>query len=149
MGNSFTMPVATTADTASGHYADQADMEAKFGAINVQIWSNKDNDTADTDTIAVQRALDLADEKLNSFFRDGPYAVPLTPITDMIRDWAVVMAGYELYFARGMRDKKDTVGNLLKELLEAVKREMRQYRSGVLRLECTRRWSAPSAPTAC
>lgn len=148
MGNSFTVTLPSVSASASGHYASQADMEAKFGATNIQIWSNKDDDTSATDTDAVQRALNLADEKLNSFFRDSPFTVPLSPINDMIRDWAVTIAGYELYFARGMRDSKDPTGNHLTGLLTAANSQMRQYRSGVLRLDCTRRWPSPSAPTS-
>lgn len=133
---------------ASGYYTNQGNLETKWGAQNVLTWSNKDNTSAATNTLAVQYALNLADDQINRFFDHGPYSIPLSPIPTIVTDWATVLAGFELYTERGLWDEKDQVGGKLAKARGQVMRQMAQYKGGVYVLPCARRWPSPTGPVA-
>jgi|ERR1700722_952469 len=138
--------------TAQGLYAAQSDIEDIFGVTNVAIWSQLDPTqppgTADVDRI--QRALDYADAKIVSFFRNyGNYVTPLAPQNNdvtLVTRWDATLAGVWLYESRGLRDDtKD--GNKYTKMAEQVIAEMGPYRSQD-KLDAARRWPAPTAPAA-
>lgn len=149
-GSGF-LPAATVTGTAAGYYASQSDLGNKYDLMNISIWSNKSGQaTADSNgnptpnETAVQYALTLADDEINRFFDGSGFIVPLSPVGPLITDWAVTIAAYILYTARGIRDEK--VGGDLKAGYTAAYTSMAQYRSGALRLNCGRRWPTPTAP---
>ncbi|HUB27552.1 MAG TPA: hypothetical protein VL992_19155 [Tepidisphaeraceae bacterium] len=138
--------------TPQGLFAQQSDIEDIFGVMNVAIWSQLDPTqppgTADTDRI--QTALNFADAKIVSFFRNyGNYVTPLSPQGNdiaLVTRWDATLAGIWLYQSRGQRDDtKD--GNKYTKMAEAVIAEMGPYRAQD-KLDAARRWPAPTAPAA-
>lgn len=133
----------------------------KWGEINIAQWSDKDNLIAPVNGIpqpdlnAIQYGFTLADGQINTTLQDGPFIVPLV-FNDVysrtiVQNWANDLAGYFIYFARGMRDsggEKDGVGNALKYARKEALNEMAMYKGGVLRLNCARRWPSPTSPAA-
>jgi phage gp36-like protein len=133
-------------------YAMQSDIEDIFGVTNVAIWSQLDptQPPGTPDTTRIQRALDYACSKIESFFRNhGNYAIPLTPQNDdvnLVTRWAATLAGVWLYQSRGQRDDTPD-GNKYTAMAEQVLAEMGPYRSQE-KLDAARRWPAPTAPAA-
>jgi phage gp36-like protein len=143
MAKTFTTTAAS--GSQSGRYATQADMEDVFGAANVLAWS----DTAGAgvaDAGRISRALAHADQTIDDMFRGGPYSLPLSGgsgVPAKVTEWAAKLAGVWLYEARGLRD---TDGNRLADMAEAVKTEIRSYLTGPRRLLATRHANTPEAP---
>ena len=137
---------------ASASYAAQSDVEDIFGVTNVAVWSQLDPTqppgTAETDRI--QRALDYADARIVSFFRNyGNYATPLAPQNndvDLVTRWAATLAGVWLYQSRGQRDDTPE-GNKYTAMAKQVLAEMGPYRAED-KLDAARRWPGPTAPAA-
>jgi phage gp36-like protein len=138
--------------STSATYAAQSDIEDIFGVTNVATWSQLDPTqppgTPDTDRI--QRALDFACSKIESFFRNyGNYTTPLTPQNDdvnLVTRWAATLAGVWLYESRGQRDDNPE-GNKYSAMAKQVMAEMGPYRSSE-KLDAARRWPAPTGPVA-
>jgi hypothetical protein len=112
------------------------------GETNIKIWSNKGRADLDADTTAIQDALDQADRIVDGRFRPSVYTVPLADSSGNIppeaKNWAVVIAAKMLYDARGLRDK-DTTGNHLLRLRQAVDAEMGMYAVGLRQMDAVTR----------
>ncbi|MGA2232317.1 MAG: phage protein Gp36 family protein [Tepidisphaeraceae bacterium] len=139
--------------TATGLYSAQADVEDIFGVTNIAIWSQLDptQPPGTADVNRIQRALDYADARIISFFRNyGNYITPLAPQNNdvtLVTRWAATLAGIWLYESRGLRD--DTrEANKFTALAQQVIAEMGPYRSQD-KLDAARRWPAPTAPAGC
>lgn len=138
-----------TAGPAAGYYAGQTDVESIFGTSNVATWSQLDNTISGPDESRIQSALDWADAQINSFFRDGPYTIPLADAADaaITTRWAATLAGVWLYTSRGLRDDNRD-GDKLTTMMADVMADMAAYKSGVKRLAAARRWPTPTSPAA-
>jgi phage gp36-like protein len=137
----------------TGLYAAQSDIEDIFGVANIASWSQLDptQPPGTDDPTRIQRALDDADARIISFFRDhGNYITPLAPQNNdvtLVTRWAATLAGVWLYSSRGLRDDTKE-GNKYSALAAKVIAEMGPYRSQQ-KLDAARRWPAPTAPAAC
>lgn len=141
-------PISTDVE-AEGYYADQSDVTAFIGEDTAQILSNLDNENTVTIASRVQLALDWADAQIDGLFRNGPYAVPLAPITELMTSWAVVFAAWKLHAFRGERSKDGTYRNPYDREISRVRCEMKLYKGGVYRLDANRVWSdMPTAPAS-
>jgi len=138
--------------STSATYAAQSDIEDIFGVTNVATWSQLDptQPPGTPDTERIQRALDFACSKIESFFRNyGNYTTPLTPQNDdvnLVTRWAATLAGVWLYESRGQRDDNPP-GNKFTAMAKQVMAEMGPYRSSE-KLDAARRWPSPTAPAA-
>lgn len=137
---------------AQGLYAAQSDIEDIFGVTNVAVWSQLDPTqppvTADTDRI--QTALNYADARIISFFRNyGNYSIPLAPQNNdvlLVTRWDATLAGVWLYESRGLRDDTKQP-NKYSQMARDVITEMARYRAQE-KLDAARRWPAPTSPAA-
>lgn len=142
----------STSNTAVGQYAAQSDIEDIFGVTNVATWSQLDPTQPPNtpDINRIQRALDYADAKIISFFRNyGNYTTPLAPQNNdvaLVTRWDATLAGVWLYQSRGLRDDTRD-GNKYTAMAEQVIAEMRPYRAQD-KLDAARRWPGPTAPAA-
>ena len=133
-------------------YAQQSDIENVFGPNNVAAWSRYDpgapSGAADTTRIAA--ALAYADAEINSFFADGPYALPLvcSISASTIANWAGVIAGVWLYGSRASVSYIDYAGNRYLALKATVYADMQLYKAGVKRLDAPLRYPHATSPTA-
>jgi hypothetical protein len=87
----------------------RSDIEALFGAANVAKWADLDGDQDPQKISArIAAAIAAAGAYVEDRLRDGPYAIPLTPLdgspcvtmVNMLAQWA----GVWLYGARGVQD---------------------------------------------
>lgn len=62
---------------AIGYYADQSDMENRFGAENVSAWSNVSGDLSIVNVPVLQDALDDADLLIDEILRMNGFQTPL------------------------------------------------------------------------
>lgn len=127
----------TDLSSASGTYCDGTDIEDRFGVENVARWSQLDNDVTTADLNRVQAAIDWSYATINDTLRDGPYAIPLSPVGQSVRSWAATLAGWWLYSSRGLRDETPD-GSFMQQHYDKAMRELMQVRSGLLRLDCGR-----------
>ena len=101
LGSSGPSPLFTMA------YATQANVEAIFGASNVNKWANIEQDgVAATITARIVLALENADSTINDYLRDSRYTIPFTssPLPLSLVDTAARLAGIWLYESRGVVD---------------------------------------------
>jgi phage gp36-like protein len=131
-------------------YAAQSDLEEYAGTNNVAVVSQLDNTVTGADVTRIGVALAYASEAIDAVFRGGPYVTPLVTTTAqaLLTRWACVIAWAWLWRSRGMRDTGSDGLDKASRELDGVQREMRLYKSGVLHLDATLRWPAPSAPVA-
>lgn len=90
-------------------YCVRTDIETLFGVNNVTSWADLDNDANATKiTARITAAIVTADDFIDSYLRNGPYALPLANDADtvpvLVRDISVRLAGANLYSARGVTD---------------------------------------------
>ena len=119
------MPVGTPVIVViPNQYVDQAYLELIRGVDNMRVWSNKGGNSAATDVPAVNEAVARAQNKVNSIL-GSRYSIPLTNVDGLggdisaddfatIRRLAEPIASFELYRARGLKDR-DPVGKLLQQ----------------------------------
>ena len=124
----------------------QADLEKRFGADNIQVWSDLDNSgSADTDRIT--EALAVGTATVRDKFRLGPYTIPFEGAEADLKkpkDWMLIYAGTWLYFSRGLQDT--SVNERMQDLADRADAEIREYFSGRARLGATRAETMPTAP---
>jgi len=79
-------------------YSLQADIEKRIPPKDL---AQLTDDTAGTTTVAatVAEAIALGDALINSHLR-GKHTVPLATVPDLVRDWSVILAIYNLYQRR-------------------------------------------------
>lgn len=136
-----------------GRYIVESDIQARFGIDNVNTWADLDNDDV-PDAGRVDASIAYAEDRIDDFFRDGRYAIPFAfrgVISQTLKNWAAVLAGWWLYTSRGMRDEE--AGERIRVLVEGddgtggVEADMRSLAAGVLRFNAKQSNSQPSAPT--
>jgi len=138
--------------SVTGIYSAQTDIEDIFGTTNIATWSQLDPTQPPNtpDATRIQRALDYADARVISFFRDhGNYVTPLAPQNNdvlLVTRWAATLAGVWLYQSRGQRDDTPD-GNKYSAMAREIYAEMSGYRSQQ-KLDAARRWPAPNSPAA-
>ena len=117
-------------------YCERSNIEAAFGSANVLAWATLASDDSD-ETIAarIARAIAVGDAKIDAFFRQTHYRVPLvtsagaTPT--LIEEMSAIAAGLWLHDVRGMDDHVDVIAGRRKWLEETEG----QIKAGVLRLD--------------
>lgn len=142
-----TIYITPPTGNATGYYASQSDLEARYGSTNIADWSVLDG-IAGANTARIQAELYYADSVINSFFTDSPFNVPLTLQPNsafLVRRWAVVIASESLYRNRGQQTTGEAQNQYAIELA-ATMNEMGLYKGGILRLSAARRWPSPNSP---
>ena len=133
-------------------YAVQSDIENIFGPSNVAAWSLYETGTPDgtANTTRIASSLAYAEAEIDSFFADGPYALPLACNISQptLVYWAAVIAGVWLFGSRASVSYIDYAGNRYLALKTAVYADMQLYKAGVKRLDAVLRFPHPTAPTA-
>lgn len=132
-------------------YATKGDVENIFGATNIGKWADLDNDE-DGDKIEarIEWALSLAESRINSKLRHGPYQIPFecagsgsssgsggTPDVPLeIIDITARDAGVALYDGRRITDSPEDNDDELSTHRKSVKTTIKQILAGQLRLDC-------------
>ena len=130
-------------------YTTDAQLDLEFGASNVTTWADIDNDGNAT-TIANRKANAIADADamIDAYLLDGPYEVPFTAtIPIVIQKASTLLAGYNLYMARGITDA-DPAKNEMKWAEDKAMKIIHMILGGKLRLNkdrSTKRISRPAA----
>ncbi len=135
-----------------GRYIEQSDVEDQFGIDNVKVWSDLEN--ADVvNTARITRAIAYAEDRIDSWFRGGRYAVPFVfkaGIDATLIDWASIYAGAKLYRHRGLRD--EDAGERIRELVTGgdvgggVDQDIREFMALSRQFEAEPVRSQPDAP---
>ena len=95
----------------AGRYASYEGLVAKYGEISVQKWARVNGEDQSAANAAITKAIEIADAKVDSNLKGGPYKVPFTaPISPIIRDIANLLAGVHLYEAQGIIDFSPETG---------------------------------------
>ena len=136
-----------------GVLGNQQQIENKYGAENVRVWSNPDNASPGvaTNVNSLQQAMNVADSYLESmFFTQGNYAVPPGAGQNsmgIVTDWWVTIAAWSLYTARGLRDsgKNNAMQAEYKRVVAAI--QFYASGSGANRLQLGYRWPVADTPT--
>ena len=131
-------------------YIVRADIEAKFGVVNVAKWASLSATDGSTEiTARVNAAIARATDEVNDRLRGGYYVVPFTsPYPSDIVELAATVAGLWLHDARGVEDM-DANGKALDRLSvhrKLVEDHIAMLRTGERRLDTTVTYeSMPSA----
>lgn len=106
-------------------YATQSDMVARFGLTElVQL-----TDDADTGEIGARLAVALSDaNQVINGYASGIYALPLSPVPDLVTRWACDIARYFLH--------RDAVPELVAQNYKDAKAGLKDVAKGDLTLEC-------------
>lgn len=118
-----------------GRYSSQTCLYNKFGQENITRWATfADNETETTISQRIQNAIDYADNYVDDYLLGGPYMLPFVdPIPTTINDIACVVAGVQIYTARGIDDFDEAPNRLTTLMLEAV-RQLGMIKSGRMEL---------------
>jgi phage gp36-like protein len=118
-----------------GNYIVKADVQNLFGVDNITAWSDLTGSGSEDDariTLAITNAEALIDDS----FRDGRYAVPLTPAPTIAKDWAAKLAGTWLFFCRPRYGKDSKAATGFTQLREDVIEEIASYQAGRRKFNC-------------
>lgn len=102
-------------------YCEKRDVEQVYGAKNVAIWADLDND-GDADKIdeRIERVIEFVSADIDSRFRRSMYALPLATAEDtvpaVIINVAATLCGVALYEARGVTDFNPETGQAVHKL---------------------------------
>jgi phage gp36-like protein len=136
------------------YYGTRTDVEQVFGRDNIRKWSNLDNVDAETDDGRVAEAMTQASAEIDTALLDGPYSTPLTGMSattqQLVKTLWAKLAGVWLYANRGQKDDggEEGQGNRYAKMDRDVRRELRMIKSGVYRIQASRRWPMPNSPAA-
>lgn len=119
-------------------YATRTDVEAIYGANNVERWADIDND-GDEDHIEarITWALGVAEDKLNNRLKSsGKYDIPFDePVDSELTEMTARFAGVLLYESRGLTDTENDDGrNVLTGHRKQVDQFVKDVNSGKVRL---------------
>lgn len=131
-----------------GTYITRADVETRFGARNVALWADVDDDDAVAMEAKVDAAIAWAEGQINNRFRQSRYLIPFVATSGalpVVANWATVLAGWWLYTIRGLRED-DATAEALAPLKEAAEEEMAIYLANARQLPAASRSSQPSGP---
>ena len=137
-------------------------MQTEFGAINIATWSNLDNNPPVQsppliNNIRVQQALAYADQKINDYFSNSVYTVPLVfsnGISPIVTRWASTIAAGWLYTSRGKFEQVPSGApkgakqvDRFSALLDGVHWEMANYLNGIRQLNAAFNGVVSNAPS--
>lgn len=80
-------------------YCTKADLEAAFGAPKIASWSSGKD-------AAVQHAIDHADGVIDGYLLSGGYTIPISPVPQSVRGYAVDLAVYSLLKSKGISESE-------------------------------------------
>ena len=139
-------------------YATRADIEARFGKVNVETWANLDNADPDAPEVAgeitarIDRAIEVATARIDDAFRGSRFKVPLEPTAGNqlvgITEVCAALAGTWLYESRGI-DEQDEDGrpfNRLATHRRWAERQIGRYLREVERMPAQTVIDGPRAP---
>ena len=103
-------------------YAQRADIEMYYGAINVKAWADLDNDgNLTTIENRIAWALCEATNFFDEYLNEGPYEIPFkVPYTERLINMCARYAGCVLYEQRGIVDVSDQPVNAISANKAAV-----------------------------
>ena len=133
-------------------YCTIADLALRYGTANLAMWSGVDGSSSDPlNATRQQNACDWAFNQINALLTRGPYTLPLVFIDvysqGMVQEWAIELAVWHLYTARGINDEDKTAGKF-EETRNKVMAEIKLVRAGSIQLNAARRWGDnPNSPT--
>ena len=140
----------------AGQYIAKADIENRFGKVNVAVWSNLDGGE-DADDPRIEVGILFAEADVNNRFLAGRYQIPFafaSGVDPVLKDWCAILAGEWLYTSRGIRDEK--AGERIGLLVQGDERtgklgvdaRITLYLSDQSRFNAKRVDTQPSAPVA-
>lgn len=89
----------------SGRYTSTHRLYQKFGQSNVLDWARFADDESDGDLqLRIAYTMEIAEQFLDDALRGCRYTIPFVIVPETIRDIATILAGNELYEARGIED---------------------------------------------
>lgn len=106
-------------------YASRTDLETRFGAAELAQLADRDGDGVE-DAGVIDGALADADQLVNGYVA-GRYAVPLSPVPDLVKRWACDIARYFLW--------ADAVTDLVKARYEAAVNGLKDVARGAVTLQ--------------
>ena len=80
-------------------YCTKADLAAAFGSTKITSWSGSDD-------AKVQHAIDNADGIIDGYLVSGGYAVPIDPVPQNVKGYAVDLAVYSLLKSKGISESE-------------------------------------------
>lgn len=107
-------------------YATRDDMETRFGLAEL-VQLTDDDGTGEVVLSKLDTALADADQVINGYAA-GTYAVPLSPVPDLVTRWACDIARYFLH--------RDGVTELVEKNYKAALLALKDVAKGDLILEC-------------
>lgn len=104
---------------AGSVYCTRGDVERRWGINNVKIWADIEND-GDAAKIATQIswAILSASSRINDDLSTSGYSLPFDPLPNVVRRYAAVLAGIELYNTRAINISAESVNPGVKGALE-------------------------------
>lgn len=133
-------------------YCTIDDLILRYGSANLTMWSAMDGNNSDSlIPQRQQQACDWAENQINSLLTRSGYTIPLVFLDSyaqgMVNQWAVDLAVWKLYQARGHSDEDKSSGKF-EEARSKVIAEIMKVRAGSLQFNCARRWGDnPTSPT--
>ena len=123
-----------------GRYISQSDVEDKFGASNVALWSNLEGANDDANTARITKAITIAEQIVDDRFRGSRYAVPLSGSSgamSIVGDWAAALAGVWLYTNRGVNHGDSKDADRVLYVQRVAMEDMDAYLAGQRTLDCS------------
>lgn len=123
-----------------GRYATYAGMKAKFGENQLLKWGEVNGNDISGYVLAIERAMQIADVKVDSALAGCAYTIPFTTtpgIPLQIRDIADALAGIQLYENQGVTDFNEQTGQPIHKYQWHHKNAMQQLsmiKTGILKL---------------
>lgn len=123
-------------------YCNRTDVEQVCGKVNVEKWSDMDDDDNSTNiTSRITLAIELQYNRMNDLLRESKYTIPLVSTTDTTpvtypyapRFINATLAGVWLYEAKGVIDVDPRTGeavHALQYLKQSAERELEEIVKG-------------------
>lgn len=131
-------------------YIQKSDIEDIFGADNVAIWSNLQNDSTDADEVRIASAIAAAEQEVNDRFRQSQYVIPFTQNGSgglrPVIEWCSALAGAWLFRPRLMRGQGGDAAQLIVGQRKAALEAMDEYLAGTRLLDCAIKADQTDAP---
>lgn len=139
-GEDYYVTKTLTINVTSGQYTNSLRLAERFGQDNIDYWTRySDSETSAELAERIQRAIDDAEDEIDTRLRGGCYSIPFsTPIPVLIAAAATVLAGCRLYENRGAIEIDEVTGRPLHKFESDKRRSYRllaAIRSGRIRLD--------------
>ncbi len=119
-------------------YADQQALQQFFSQASVTDWADKDRDgqLSSSEQQTIDQALEAAEGIVDSYLSRGGYAAPFDAdsfgqlpqrLQSLIRQWTMIIAGFNLHAWRGLRDH----ANPFDKLYQQTHGQMTEVSSGL------------------